>query len=35
MALLGGGEDTPVLITIILWIVCGSGLSIWFDSIGF
>ncbi len=30
IALLGGGEDTPVLITIILWIVCGSGLSVWF-----
>ena len=25
VALLGGGEDTPVLITIILWIVCGAG----------
>jgi len=32
---LGGGEDTPVLITIILWIVCGAGLSVWFDSVGF
>lgn len=30
-----GGEDTPVLITIILWIVCGAGLSVWFDNVGF
>lgn len=35
VALLGGGEDTPVLITIILWIVCGTGLSVWFDKVGF
>ena len=35
VALLGGGEDTPVLITIILWIVCGTGLSLWFDKAGF
>lgn len=35
VALLGGGEDTSVLITIILWIVCGAGLNVWFDSIGF
>ena len=35
VALLGGGEDTPVLITIILWIICGSGLSVWFDNVGF
>ena len=35
VALLGGGEDTPVLITIILWIVCGAGLSVWFDNVGF
>lgn len=34
VALLGGGEDTPVLITIILWIVCGAGLSVWFDNVG-
>ena len=26
VALFGGGEDTPVFITIVLWIVCGSGL---------
>ena len=24
IALLGGGEETPVVFTIILWIVCGS-----------
>lgn len=35
LALLGGGENTPAFITIILWIVCGTGLSIWFDNIGF
>lgn len=35
IALLGGGEDTPVVIAIILWIVCGAGLGVWFDSIGF
>ena len=35
VALLGGGEDTPVLITIILWIVCGAGLGVWFDNVGF
>ncbi len=35
IALFGGGEDIPVAITIILWIVCGSGLSVWFDNIGF
>ena len=35
VALLGGGEDTPVLITIILWIVCSAGLSVWFENIGF
>lgn len=35
IALLGGGENTPVAITIILWIVCGAGLSVWFDNIGF
>lgn len=35
IALLGGGENTPVIFTIILWIVCGAGLSVWFDNIGF
>ena len=35
IALLGGGEDTPVLITIILWIVCGARLGVWFDNVGF
>lgn len=35
VVLFGGGEDTPVAITIILWIVCGSGLSVWFEYIGF
>ena len=35
VALLGGGEDTPVLIMIILWIVCGAGLSLWVDNVGF
>ena len=35
VALFGGGEDTPVLVTIILWIVCGAGLSVWFENVGF
>ena len=35
LALLGGGEDIPVLITIFLWIVCGAGLGVWFDNVGF
>ena len=35
IALFGGGEDTPVAITIILWVVCGAGLSVWFNNIGF
>lgn len=34
-ALFGEGEDTSVLLTIILWIVCGTGISVWFDNIGF
>lgn len=35
VALFGGGEDTPVFITIVLWGVCGSGLGAWFENIGF
>ena len=35
VALLGGGEDTPVLITIVLWIICGSGLGAGFEYVGF
>lgn len=35
IALLGGGEDTPVFIAIILWIICGAGLGVWFDNNGF
>ena len=35
VTLFGGGEDTLVFITIVLWIVCGSGLCAWFDQIGF
>ena len=34
VALFGGGEKTPVFITIVLWIVCGSGLGAWFEQIG-
>lgn len=34
-ALLGGGEDTPTIITIILWIICTSCLSVWFDNNNF
>lgn len=35
VVLFGGGEDTPVLLTIIVWILCGTGLSMWFDKVGF
>lgn len=35
LAILGGGEDTSVLLIIILWAICGTGLSVWFDNIGF
>lgn len=31
VALFGGGENTPVFIAIVLWIICGFGLSAWFD----
>lgn len=34
IALFGGGEDTSVLIIIILWIVCGAGIGAWFEHIG-
>ena len=34
VALFGGEEDTPVFITILLWIVCGSGLCAWLNYIG-
>jgi len=35
LALLGGGEGTPVFITIIMWLVCSTGLGMWFDNEGF
>lgn len=35
LALFGGGEDTPVFLTIIMWIICGTGLGVWFDNTGF
>ena len=35
VALFGGGENTPVLITIILWAICSAGLGAWFDNVGF
>ena len=35
VALLGGGEDTSVFVTIILWIICCSVLGVWFDNVGF
>ena len=35
LALLGCGENTPVLFIIILWIICGAVLANWFDKIGF
>lgn len=34
IALLGGGEDTPVILTIILWIICSAVLGVWFDEKG-
>lgn len=34
MALLGLG-DPPVLLIILLWSVCGTGLASWFDRVGF
>lgn len=34
IALFGDGEDTPVFIIFVLWIVCGSGLGAWFDWVG-
>lgn len=34
VVLFGGGEDTPALITIILWVVCATVLSVWFENIG-
>lgn len=35
IALFGGGEDTPVILTLILWIVCSAVLAVWFEDIGF
>ena len=35
IAFLGGGEDTPVILTIIMWIICSAGLGVWFESTGF
>lgn len=35
IALLGGGENTPVILTIIMWIICSAGLGVWFESSGF
>ena len=35
LALLGCGENTPVLFIIILWIICGAVLANRFDKIGF
>ena len=35
VSLLGGGEDTSVLITIVLWIICGLGLCTWVENIEF
>lgn len=35
VALFGGGEDTPVFVTVILWIICCSVLGVWFDKEGF
>lgn len=30
LALLGGGENTPASLIIIMWWICGTGLSLWF-----
>ena len=35
LALFGGGEDTPVILTIIMWIICSSVLAVWFDNKNF
>lgn len=35
VALFGGGEDAPVVITLVLWMVCSVGLGVWFDKVGF
>ena len=35
LALLGGGKDTSVIVIIIMWAICGTGLCAWFDNIGF
>jgi len=35
IALLGGGEDTPVIFTIVLWIICSAVLGVWFEDKGF
>lgn len=35
VALFGGGENTPVILTIGVWVVCIAALSTWFNNIGF
>lgn len=35
VALFGGRENSAVIITIILWMICGIGSSVWFDNIRF
>ncbi len=34
IALLGGGNDLFVILTILLWLICSGVLSVWFDIIG-
>lgn len=34
IALLGGGNDLSVILTILLWLICSGALSVWFDNIG-
>lgn len=35
IALFGGGENTPVVLTIIIWVLCASGLATYFENINF
>lgn len=35
LTLFGGGDDISVIGVIILWAICGSGLGVWFEKIGF
>lgn len=34
LALLGSGDDISVIVVIILWTICGTGLCAWFEKMG-